>query len=105
MSSSGTSNEPTVKIWSDGRIRQATALLVSDVDTGHQAAVHVDVVDFSDDQDPTVALSVQAHDSHCLYFTACDAERIGTFLIQAAAISRQVEPGGPNPLLNQQFPT
>ena len=94
-----TSDEATVTIWGDRHLRQASARLVSDFDSAHEADIHVDVVDFNDDQEPTVAFNVGTRGAHCLYLTAYDAERLGAFLIQAAALSRQGQPGRHDPLL------
>lgn len=99
--SSGTVHEPTPTIWGDLLRRRINARMVSDRDPAHEVDIRVDVIDFNDDQDPTVVLGLVADADTCLYLTAYDAERLGVFLIQAAAFSRQVEPGGPDPLASQ----
>ncbi|MFB1298798.1 hypothetical protein ACAG24_025170 [Mycobacterium sp. pW049] len=104
MSSNGTSEEPTVTIWGDGHIRGIGASLVSRFDTSRDLDVQVDVVDFNDDQKPTVVLGVGTDAGLNLFMTAYDAERLSVYLAQAAALSRHVEPGGPNPLLVRQVP-
>jgi hypothetical protein len=100
----GTHDQPTVYLWGDGHSRDVSGRFISDLDPAHDVEASVDVVDFNDDQEPTVVLAVGTRSSHCVYLTAYDAERLGAFLIQAAALSRQVEPGGPNPLLIRKFP-
>ncbi|GFG95317.1 hypothetical protein [Mycobacterium timonense] len=104
MSSQGTSDQPTVTVWGDGQARKIIARLVSAVDSQHEAEIDVDVMDFNDDQRPTVVLNVGNKVECSIFMPAFDAERLGAFLIQAAALSRQVEPGGPNPLLIREFP-
>jgi hypothetical protein len=102
--SSGTSNEPTVTVWGDGRTRRIGARCLSSSDPSRDVDVEVDIVDFNDDQKPAVVLNVGTEAQHSLFMTAYDAERLGAFLIQAAALSRQVEPGGSNPLIVRKFP-
>lgn len=53
----------------------------------------VDVVDYNNDQKPTVAIST---DQCSFFMKASDAERLGVYLIQAATVARQIEPGGPD---------
>ncbi|MDR3658509.1 MAG: hypothetical protein P4L48_23550 [Mycobacterium sp.] len=102
--SSGTSSELTVYLWGDGHDRRIDASCLSSRGQSRDVGVEVDVLDFNDDQEPTVVLNVGTEAQHTLFMAAYDAERLGAFLIQAAALSRQVEPGGPNPMLIRKFP-